>query len=75
MSKSVADAFMTTRLLTEAPVSIEQDTTEMSETEVFCRTFNKFFDCMNSRHLQESKQKRNEDLAAYSSSDDERLKV
>ena len=63
---------MTTRLLTEAPVSIEQDTTE---TEVFCRTFNKFFDCMNSRHLQESKQKRNEDLAAYSSSDDERLKV
>ena len=37
--------------------------------------FNQFFDCLNTRNMDESRHKRNEDLDAYRSSDDKRLKV
>ena len=45
------------------------------ETERFCRTFDKFFDCMNTRNLKEAKEKRKPDLRGYFSPKDSRLKV
>ena len=56
-------------MLTEAPVS------DTMETERFCRMFNTFFDTLNTRSLEESHCKRNENLDAYRSADDNRLKV
>lgn len=46
-----------------------------SETEVFARNFDRFFDCMNVRSLTEWKVKRKPDLKPYTSPDDSRLKV
>ena len=45
------------------------------ETEQFCRMFDKFFDCMNTRNLKEAAQKRKPDLQPYFSPSDVRLKV
>jgi hypothetical protein len=70
LSKSVADLFKVFREC-EEPVNVYADTTE---TERFCRFFNRFFDCLNTRNLYEGKQKRNDDLLPYTSSDDIRLK-
>ena len=67
LSKSVADSFATMRKL-GGPA----DTTE---TERFCRMFDRFFDCMNTRNLEEAKQKRKPDLKPYFSPTDSRLKV
>jgi hypothetical protein len=64
----VADSFNICR---ESQLIVD-DTTE---TENFCRMFNKFFDCLNTRKLEEATEKRNENLACYSSGDDPRLKV
>ena len=46
-----------------------------TETERFVRTFDKFFDCLNVRNLQEHHHRRKPNLAPYSSSTDERLSV
>lgn len=71
LSKTVADCFNTTRIL----YGNESDYNDTTETEAFCRIFNKWFDCFNTRNLYESKHKRNDDLKAYTSIDDERIKV
>ena len=72
LSKSVVDAFAVCRELDSTPSSLLNDT---METEKFCRIFDKFFDCMNTRCLQEAGQKRKPDLQPYRSPDDSRLKV
>ena len=72
LSKSVADMFKTFRELDSDDNGVYSDT---SETEKFCRMFNRFFDCLNTRNLFEATQKRNEDLRAYRYPDDDRLKV
>ena len=74
LSKSVADSFKACRELeiSCASQSIYSDTTE---TERFCRIFNRLFDCMNTRNLYESDQKRNDDLKPYTCKDDTRLGV
>lgn len=69
LSKAVADIFSSLRTTS---ASLVDDTTE---TERFCRIFNKWFDCMNTRSITEGHIKRNEDLHPYSSPDDERLQV
>ena len=46
-----------------------------SETEVFIRNFDRWFDCMNVRSLSEAKTKRKPDLEPYTSPDDSRFKV
>lgn len=48
---------------------------ENVETEKFCRMFDRFFDCMNTRNLDEAKFKRKPDLRAYFKPADSRLKV
>lgn len=48
---------------------------ETLETKRFVEIFNKFFDCMNIRHWDEHRKKRNPNLQPYRSPDDERLKV
>ena len=45
------------------------------ETERFVRTFDKFFDCLNVRSLDEHRRKRKPNLKPYTSSSDERLTV
>ncbi len=69
LSKSVADAFAICRDLSSSLLS------DITETERFCRMFDKFFDCMNTRCIQESKHKRKPDLRPYYSPNDSRLKV
>ena len=49
-------------------------TTETSEIEKFCRIFNKFFDVLNTRSLDEGRIKKNPDLNPFKE-DDPRLKV
>ena len=51
---------------------MDSDTTE---TEKFVRTFDRFFDMLNTRCLEEGVQKIKPDLHPYRSSDDTRLKV
>jgi hypothetical protein len=72
LSKSVADLLKTFRELStdNQSTSIFDDTTE---TERFCRIFNRLFDCFNTRHLYEAQQKRNDDLAPYTKKYDIRL--
>ena len=68
LSKSVADRFKTMR-------ELKVTTTETSETEKFCRIFNKFFDIFNTRSLDEGRIKKNPDLNPFKEEDDPRLKV
>ena len=63
LSKSVADAL---------EYYSEPDTTE---TQRFIRYFDRFFDMLNTRHLEEGIRKRKPDLAPYRTPDDSRLKV
>ena len=46
-----------------------------SETQRFVRMFNRFFDLLNVRSIQESVLHRKPDVAPYTNSNDERLKV
>ncbi|CAG2208384.1 THAP9 [Mytilus edulis] len=46
---------------------------ETSETVCFIRHMNKFFDCLNTRSLYEARNTRNENVAPYTSVDDQRL--
>ncbi len=71
LSKSVATAFATIREL-EGPDSSLADT---SETEKFCLMFDRFFDMMNTRSVQEARRERMPDLLPYYSPSDKRLKV
>ena len=69
----MADSFKFFRTLDYSETSsIYSDTLE---TERFCRMFNCLFDCLNTRNLYEGEHKRNENLNAYTSKDDHRLKV
>jgi hypothetical protein len=72
LSKSVADLFATFQDIEKSDVTIYEDTTE---TEKFCRIFNKLFDIFNARHLNEATRKRNDNLKPYTDLNDERLKV
>lgn len=63
LSKTIADAFSVA----------ENDT--FRETETFIRNFDRFFDCMNVRHLNEAMYKKKPDLRPYISPDDSRLSV
>jgi hypothetical protein len=49
--------------------------TATTETEIFVRKFDKFFDCLNGRNLQEHHHRKKPNLAPYSSPTDERLSV
>ena len=71
LSKSVADAFSSVRDL-ESEDRFWEGT---AETEKFCRMFDPFFDCPNTRNLDEAKLKRKPDLRAYFKPDDSRLRV
>lgn len=48
---------------------------EATETKRFVEIFNKFFDCLNVRHLDEHRKKLNPNLEPYRKPDDKRLKV
>ena len=48
---------------------------ETTETEIFVKTFDKFFDCLNVRNLDEHWKRRKPNLKPYTRSDDERLIV
>ena len=48
---------------------------EFEETSKFCRMFDKFFDCLNTRRAGEGKQKRKPDLDPYRSDKDFRFEV
>ena len=45
------------------------------ETIRFVKTFDRFFDMLNTRSIEESKYKNKSDLACYRSAEDKRLKV
>ena len=46
-----------------------------SETQKFCRMFDRFFDCMNVRAYSEGTKKRKPDLLPYRTASDTRFKV
>lgn len=48
---------------------------ETTETQIFVETFDKFFDCLNVRNLDEHRKRRKPNLEPYRSSDDKRLSV
>lgn len=48
---------------------------ETTETQRFVEFFNKFFDCLNVRSLNEHKRKKNPNLMPYRNPADERLEV
>ena len=50
-------------------------TAETAETQLFAKTFDKFFDCLNVRNLDEHRKKRKPNLKPYRNPDDERLAV
>lgn len=68
----MADSFSVLRDVEGTPSCIDKDT---SETEKFCRIFNRVFDCFNTRHPYESLQKVNDDLKPYDDPNDARLQV
>ena len=55
--------------------SIDVDSNpHLTETKKFVLMFNKFFDCMNVRHLKECVYKRKPDVRPYNSAKDSRIK-
>ena len=48
---------------------------KLGKVKHFAGYLNKWFDCFNTRHLDEAKQKRNSDLMAYTRIDDDRIQV
>lgn len=48
---------------------------ETTETQKFVEFFNKFFDCLNVRNLDEHWKKRNPNMKPYKSPNDEQLEV
>ena len=48
---------------------------EFAETFKFCKMFDRFFDCLNTRLAGEGTKKRKPDLEPYSNVDDPRLDV
>ena len=48
---------------------------DFDETSKFCQMIDKFFDCLNTRHLEEGKRKRKPDLDPYRNVNDRRFKV
>ena len=63
----MANAFDTLRSL-----GIMQGT---EETEQFCRTFDRFFDMLNTRIIHQEIRSKKPDLAAYEKADDSRFEV
>ena len=63
LSNSVSSAFL----------FLKKD--EFTETARFCRMFDKFFDCLNTRRAGEGKEKRKPDLEPYWSDKDVRFTV
>ena len=63
MSGSISSAFMFT------------GKSEFTETARFCRMFDKFFDCLNTRRIGEGKEARKPDLEPYWSDKDGRFTV
>ena len=51
------------------------ENSEYEETAKFCKMFDRFFDCMNTRDAKEGKQKRKPDLDPYRSVKDKRFDV
>ena len=68
LSSSVANGFKSLR-------ELKLTSTDTSETEKFCTIFDKFFDIMNTRSIDEGQRKRKPDLNPFYSTDDPRLKV
>ena len=60
---------------TVANAIAREDKPELRETEQFCRYFNKFFDCLNTRSVYEGQRKRNHDVDPYTSANDQRIEV
>lgn len=48
---------------------------EYTETARFCHMFDRFFDCLNTRHFGEGRNKRKPDLEPYCTINDARLEV
>ena len=48
---------------------------DTEETEKFCRMFDRFFDMLNTRILNQETRSRKPDLAAYEKADDSRFEV
>lgn len=74
LSKAVADGLVVCREL-KIPSNLSPLLSNTTETEKFCRMFDKFFDCLNTRSLLEATRKRKPDLKPYFSSKDSRLEV
>lgn len=49
--------------------------TDTSETARFCKIFDRFFDCLNVRSMNECVKKRKTDRSPYKNKDDSRLVV
>lgn len=74
MKVRLAVQVLSSRMATAVKILVGDEARETSgETVHFIETFNKYFDIMNVRNLNEAKRKRNPNLAAFSSPDDERL--
>ena len=54
---------------------LETENSDYEETSKFCRMFDRFFDCLNTRDAREGKQKRKPDLESYRSVEDKRFDV
>ena len=48
---------------------------DFDETSKFCRMFDKFFDCFNTRHMEEGRRNRKPDLDPYRSVNDGRFEL
>lgn len=68
LSTLVAIGFKTLR-------DLKQSTQDTTETEIFCRTFDKFFDICNTHSVDEHIIKRKPNLSPFYKEGDERLKV
>ena len=67
LSSSVANGFKTLRNM--------QLVKEIEETEWFCSMFDRYFDMMNTRAIDEGLRRRKPDLKAYEDKDDSRFQV
>ncbi len=71
LSKSVADSF---NFLRKVEGDVTGTTSDTTETENFCRMFDRFFDMLNSRNMLEGRKKLKPDILPYYSGTDKRFK-
>ena len=68
-------AILFIQVLSTSVANVQKYVSGATETVIFCKMFDRFFDCLNTRSLYEGSHKRKDDVKPYRSPTDQRFQV